>query len=72
LVQTLCELGPDITKDSTIIHAVLQRFGILEESPPTTAQVIELISTLSKMAAEGTQLCDPGNLIRALASLVCR
>ncbi|KAF8589926.1 Not1-domain-containing protein [Ramaria rubella] len=67
LVQTLCDLGPEITSEPATVRALLQRFGISESSPPTDAQVVEIISTLSRLAAEGTQLCDAGALIRALS-----
>ncbi|KAF8510218.1 Not1-domain-containing protein [Hysterangium stoloniferum] len=66
LVQTLCDLGTEITSEPATVHSLLQRFGILDTSPPTDAQVVEIISTLSRMAAEGTPLCDAGALIRAL------
>ncbi|GJJ12464.1 hypothetical protein Clacol_006706 [Clathrus columnatus] len=68
LVQTLCDLGLEITSDATTIRALLQRFGITDNSPPTDAQVVEIISSLSRMAAEGSPLCDAGALVRALSS----
>ncbi|KAF8502451.1 Not1-domain-containing protein [Gautieria morchelliformis] len=67
LVQTLCDLGPEITSEPATVRSLLQRFGITESSPPTDPQVVEIISTLSRFAAEGTQLCDAGALIRALS-----
>lgn len=70
LVQTLCDLGPEITSEPATVRALLQRFGITETSPPTDPQVVEIISTLSRFAAEGTQLCDAGALIRALSCFV--
>lgn len=50
--------------------ALLERFGIMEQNPPREAQVIEIISALGRLAAEGTPLCDVGALIRTLASFV--
>ena len=70
LVQTLCDLGPEITSEPATVCALLQRFGITDSSPPTDPQVVEIISTLSRFAAEGTQLCDAGALIRALSGFV--
>jgi CCR4-NOT transcription complex subunit 1 len=70
LVQTLCDLGPEITSEPATVRALLQRFGITEVSPPTDPQVVEIISTLSRFAAEGTQLCDAGALIRAISFFV--
>lgn len=69
-MQTLCELGVEITSDANTIRALLQRFGITENTPPTDAQVIEIISSLSRLAAEGSSLCDAGALVRALSSFV--
>lgn len=42
----------------------------MEQNPPREAQVIEIISTLGRLAVEGTPLCDVGALIRTLASFV--
>lgn len=70
MVQTLCDLGVEITSDIKTLCALLQRFGITENSPPIDAQVIEIMSSLSRMAAEGTPLCDAAALVRALCSFV--
>lgn len=70
LVQVLIQLGPDITSDPELVRALLERFGITEQNPPREAQVIEIISTLGRLAVEGTPLCDVGALIRTLASFV--
>lgn len=68
LVQVLIQLGPDITSDPDLVRALLERFGITEQNPPREAQVIEIISTLGRLAVEGTPLCDVGALIRTLAN----
>ncbi|KAJ3574560.1 hypothetical protein NP233_g1693 [Leucocoprinus birnbaumii] len=68
IVQVLIQLGPDITSDPDLIRALLERFGITEQNPPREAQVIEIISTLGRLAVEGTPLCDVGALVRTLAS----
>lgn len=69
-MQTLIELGPDITSDSDIVRALLVRFGITNQSPPRDVQIIELFSALGRLAAEGATLCDVGALVRALNSFV--
>ncbi|TDL27216.1 Not1-domain-containing protein [Rickenella mellea] len=68
LVQTLIELGPDITSDSDIVRALLNRFGITDQKPPRDAQIVEIFSNLGRLAAEGATLCDVGALVRALNS----
>ncbi|KAJ1307774.1 hypothetical protein OPQ81_001861 [Rhizoctonia solani] len=68
LVQTLIQLGPDITSDHESVRALLVRFGITDQNPPRDAQVIEIVSTLARYAAEGKSLCDVGALVRALSS----
>jgi len=70
LVQTLCDFGPEITSETATVLALFKRFGISETSPPTDAQVAEIISSLSKRAAEGTQSCDVGTMIRAIGGFV--
>lgn len=70
LVQTLIELGPDITSDSDIVRALLNRFGITDQKPPRDAQIVEIFSNLGRLAAEGATLCDVGALVRALNSFV--
>lgn len=70
LVQIMIQLGPDITSDPELVRSLLERFGITEQNPPRDAQVIEIISTLGRLAAEGTPLCDVGALIRTLGSFV--
>jgi CCR4-NOT transcription complex subunit 1 len=72
LVQTLIQLGQDITNDSDTVRALLLRFGISESNPPRDAQVVEIMSTLARLAAEGTAMCDVGALVRALSSFVSR
>jgi CCR4-NOT transcription complex subunit 1 len=70
LVQTLIQLGQDITSDPDTVRALLLRFGISESNPPRDVQVVEIMSTLARLAAEGTTMCDVGALVRALSSLV--
>lgn len=70
LVQVLIQLGPEITSDADTDRALLARFGITETNPPRDAQVVEIVSHLSRLAAEGTTLCDVGSLVRALSKLV--
>jgi len=70
LVQTLIQLGPEITSDVETICALLQRFGISDTHPPRDAQLVEIMSNLARLAAEGTILCDVGALVRALSSFV--
>lgn len=70
LVQTLIQLGPEITSDADTVRALLLRFGISDANPPRDAQVVEIISSLARLAAEGTTLCDVGALVRALGSFV--
>ncbi|KAG9083271.1 hypothetical protein FS749_006170, partial [Ceratobasidium sp. UAMH 11750] len=68
LVQTLVQLGPDITADQETVRALLTRFGITDQAPPRDSQVVEIVATLARYAAEGKQLCDVGALVRALSS----
>ncbi|KAG9120265.1 hypothetical protein FRC07_004317, partial [Ceratobasidium sp. 392] len=68
LVQTLVQLGPDITADQDSVRALLTRFGITDQAPPRDSQVVEIVATLARYAAEGKQLCDVGALVRALSS----
>jgi len=51
-------------------RALLIRFGISNTSPPRDGQVVEIMSTLARLAAEGTAMCDVGVLVRALSSFV--
>ena len=69
-MQTLCQLGPDLTSDPDTVRALLRRFGVSESQPPRETQVVEILSTLARYAAEGTSLCDVGSLIKAIISLV--
>jgi len=66
----LLDLGPDITSDLDSIHALMARFGITTESPPTAAQAMETISSLSRAAVEGRTLCDVNALMTAFTSFV--
>ncbi|OAX43815.1 Not1-domain-containing protein [Rhizopogon vinicolor AM-OR11-026] len=68
LVQTLIQLGPEITSDVDTVCALLQRFGISDSKPPRDDQLVEIMSNLARLAAEGTIMCDVGALVRALSS----
>ncbi|QRV90034.1 CCR4-Not complex component, Not1 [Ceratobasidium sp. AG-Ba] len=68
LVQTLVQLGPEITADQETVRALLTRFGITDQAPPRDSQVVEIVAALARFAAEGKQLCDVGALVRALSS----
>jgi hypothetical protein len=70
LVQTLIQLGPDITSDPETIRSIFLRFNISDTSPPRDPQVLEIVATLATCATEGTPLCDVGAVIRAIASFV--
>jgi CCR4-NOT transcription complex subunit 1 len=70
LVQVLIQLGPDVVTDVDTARALLVRFGISNTSPPRDSQVVEIMSTLARLAAEGTTMCDVGLLVRALSSFV--
>jgi CCR4-NOT transcription complex subunit 1 len=51
LVQTLIQLGPEITSDADTVRALL-RFGISDANPPRDVHVVEIISSLARLAAE--------------------
>ncbi|KAI6043010.1 Not1-domain-containing protein [Pisolithus marmoratus] len=68
LVQTLIQLGPEISSDADTVRALLVRFGISDANPPRDNQVVEIMSSLARLAAEGATLCDVGALVRALSS----
>lgn len=70
MVQTLIQLGPEITSDVETVCALLQRFGISDTHPPRDSQLVEIMTNLARLAAEGTILCDVGALVRALNSFV--
>jgi len=69
-VQLLIQLGPDITSDPDTVRSLLTRFGISDTNPPRDGQVIEIVSALARLAAEGTVMCDIPALIKALCSFV--
>ncbi|KAJ7490147.1 hypothetical protein B0H11DRAFT_1912166 [Mycena galericulata] len=46
----------------------LMRFNISDANPPRDSLVVEIMSTLGRVAAEGTTMCDVGALVRALSS----
>lgn len=70
LVQTLMQLGPEITNGRDVSRAILARFGISESSLPRDDQVVEVITTLARLASEGNILCDVGTLVKVLSDLV--
>lgn len=70
LVETLIELGQENTLEVDTVRALLFRFGISETSPPTDAQLVEVVSALSRYAVEGVAMSDQSSLIRAFASFV--
>nr|GAT52123.1 Not1-domain-containing protein [Mycena chlorophos] len=67
-VQALVQLGPEITSETELVRALLMRFNFSESNPPKDAFVVEIIQTLSRLASEGSTLCDVGALVRALSS----
>jgi len=69
-VQCFNQLGADITNDVDTVRALLLRFGISDASPPGDSQVVEYVSTLARLAAEGSSLGDVSSFIRALVSFV--
>ena len=71
LVQALVQLGPEITGNREVSRAILARFGISEASPPHDEQVIDVVSTLARLASEGSSLCDVGALVKVLSDMVC-
>lgn len=66
----MIQLGPEMTCDPDITSAVLARFGMAENSPPQDEQVMEIISQLARLAAEGPISVDVGALVHVLARLV--
>ena len=70
-MQVLIQLGPDIINDVETARALLLRFGISDTNPPRDNQVVEIMTTLARLAVEGTTMCDVGVLVRALSSFVC-
>ncbi|EKM82840.1 hypothetical protein AGABI1DRAFT_97790 [Agaricus bisporus var. burnettii JB137-S8] len=68
LVQALVQLGADVTSDPDLVRALLELFGFTEQNPPREGQVIDIVSTLGRLAVEGSPLCDVGALTRTLAS----
>jgi CCR4-NOT transcription complex subunit 1 len=70
-VQILIQLGPEITSDLDTVRSLLLRFGISDQNPPRDDQVHEIMTTLARLASEGTVMCDVPSLVRALNSFVC-
>lgn len=69
-MQALVQLGPEATADPDVVRALFVRFGLTENNPPTDAQLVEVITSLARLASEGTHLPDVGSVVRALNSLV--
>ena len=70
VVQALVQLGVEITSDADVVRCLMLRFGISENNPPTDAQMVDLVTSLARLASEGTQLPDVGAVVRALSSFV--
>ena len=70
LVQVLVSLGSDLTSDPEAVKALFERFGITASHPPRDAQVVEIVSSLARTAAEGNVICDVGAIIRAFVAYV--
>ena len=70
LVSLMIQLGPEMTSDPEIVLALLSRFGMSESTPPQDDQVVEIISQLSRLAAEGPVSADVGTLVHTLSRLV--
>ncbi|CAA7270173.1 unnamed protein product [Cyclocybe aegerita] len=68
LVQVLIQLGSEITSDPEIVRGLLERFGITASNPPHDTHVVEVISSIARVAAEGTPVCDVASLVRAFVS----
>ncbi|KAG2020512.1 CCR4-Not complex component [Coprinopsis cinerea AmutBmut pab1-1] len=68
LVQTFVQLGSEITSDRDAMHGLLQRFDISDANPPHDAQLVEIVSALGRLIAEGTNVPDASVLIHTLAS----
>ncbi|KAK7023882.1 Not1-domain-containing protein [Favolaschia claudopus] len=68
LVQVLIQLGPEITSEPEVVRALLMRYNISDANPPRDSFVVEIMSALGRLAAEGTTMCDVGALVRALSS----
>ncbi|KAI0371786.1 Not1-domain-containing protein [Pilatotrama ljubarskyi] len=69
LIQALVQLGAEVTADPDVVRALFLRFSLTENNPPTDAQVVEIVTTLAKLAPEGTTLPDVGAVVRVLSSL---
>ena len=70
LVQALVQLGPEITAEPEVTRGILGRFDISEVKPPTDEQVVDIITQLARLAAEGPVSCDVGTLVHTLSTLV--
>jgi CCR4-NOT transcription complex subunit 1 len=66
----LLDFGPEITSDLDSVHALMGRFGISAENPPTAAHAMEIISSLSRAAVEGRTLCDVNVFMTTFTSFV--
>ncbi|KAI0085426.1 Not1-domain-containing protein [Irpex rosettiformis] len=69
LVQALIQLGPEITTEPEVTRGILARFDITETTIPNDEQVVDIVTQLARLAAEGPVSCDVGTLVRTLSSL---
>ena len=69
-MQALVQLGPEVSCDADVVRALLTRFNVTENNPPTDSQLVELVTTLARLASEGGILPDVGAIVRAFGSLV--
>ncbi|KAI0028354.1 Not1-domain-containing protein [Vararia minispora EC-137] len=72
LVQAFNQLGSKVTSDVDVVRALLLRFGISDSDPPTDSQILDYMTSLARLAAEGAGLGDVGTLVRALSSVSTR
>jgi CCR4-NOT transcription complex subunit 1 len=66
--QALIQFGPEWTGDLEVVRALMARFGITENAPPTDMQVLEAVSRLARYAIEGSAMPDVRVLVKAFNS----
>ena len=69
-MQALNQLGPEITSENEVVLGLLARFGVNEQNPPNDEFLVESFSSFSRLAADGSPLCDVGTFVRALSGFV--
>ena len=69
-MQSLTQLGAEITNEPDTVLAMLARFEISESKPPTDEQLVTVVTQLGRMAAEGPVSCDVRTLVHVLSTLV--